>query len=69
MANGGAGAVSGNAIDFAKLEANQAKQMEQQTKMQEFQQKVNFQNTTMTAISTMLKGNDDVLRSIANSLK
>ena len=51
------------------IEPDPAEGIAAQMKMQEFQQNVNFQNTTMTAISTMLKGNDDVLRSIANSLK
>ena len=60
---------NGSGIDFGKLEANQAKQAEQQEKLMEFQSRVNFENTTTQAKSTLLKGNDDVLRSIANQLK
>ena len=83
MANGNVGAAAGNGAaqagggvvgangqpDFAKMEENRKKDLETQLIMQEIQRKTTAQNTTMTALSTLQKGNDDVLRSIANSLK
>ncbi len=53
----------------ARLEQMHAKNMADSAKMQEFQMKVNADNTRTTALSTLIKGNDDVLRAIANSLK
>ena len=53
----------------ADLEAMHAKNLKDQQAMQMFQMQVNADNTRTTALSTLIKGNDDVLRSIANSLK
>jgi hypothetical protein len=40
-----------------------------QLDMMDLQRQVNTQNTYITAISTLEKGKDDVLRAIANNLK
>jgi hypothetical protein len=40
-----------------------------QLKMNELQRQVNSNNTYVTALSTLEKGKDDVLRAIANNLK
>ncbi len=70
----GAGSQSGlvkddGSVNQAKLEENRRKDLENQLIMQEIQRKTTAQNTMMTAISTMQKGADDVLRTIANNLK
>lgn len=49
----------------AKSDANFASQL----RMNELQEKVQSNNTFITAMSTMSKGHDDVLRAIANNFK
>lgn len=74
MTEGTTGAGGGSDIArrealFAKEEQKAQQDFEQQLKMMDLQRQVNANNTFITAMSTLEKGKDDVLRAIANNLK
>lgn len=57
------------APDIGALKEQHAQQMRDNIEMQKFQMQVNADNTKTTAMSTLIKGSDDVMRAIANQLK
>ncbi len=67
---GGTGTTGGGQqLDPGQLDKNREADFQRQLQLMEVQRKQNAQNTLVTALSTMEKGKDDVLRAIANNLK
>lgn len=54
---------------FEQEQAKADADFKQQLQMLDLQRQVNSNNTFITAMSTLEKGKDDVLRAIANNLK
>ena len=55
--------------DIAQAKADAAADKKFQLDMLSLQREITSQNTTMNALSSIQKGNDDVLRAMANNLK
>lgn len=55
--------------DIEKARADAAADKKFQLDMLSLQREITSQNTTMNALSSIQKGNDDVLRAMANNLK
>ena len=55
--------------DLQTAKDNAAADKKFQADMLDLQRQITSQNTTQTALSAIQKGNDDVLRAMANNLK
>ena len=64
----GPGGANG-APDYNTIKDNANKDFQQQLQLLDLQRQISAQNTLMQALTTIEKGKDDVLKSIANNLK
>lgn len=71
MANGVAAPQGGGQgqVDIGQVKANAEKDFQQQLALLDLQRQISSQNTLMQALTTIEKGKDDVLKSIANNMK
>lgn len=69
MANNVAAPQGGGQVDIGQVKQNAEKDFQQQLALLDLQRQISSQNTLMQALTTIEKGKDDVLKSIANNMK
>lgn len=69
MANNVQAPQGGGQVDIGQVKANAEKDFQQQLALLDLQRQISSQNTLMQALTTIEKGKDDVLKSIANNMK